>query len=149
MKFTKKFYLVQSKPPATLKNPKAKNKDDILKFIPKSIKTKAETILDSLNPDVLTWDDKLSLIYKGQKIPKTNIVDNIRTAAFDYKNLKARGQKEFLSALREENIPATYLSSLRNLPGKRGVERKHTTTAVEKKKTEKEEPIEKVNWIKL
>lgn len=155
MKFMKKYHLVEENQMKAMKN-QANDKPDkeqILKYIPRGIKNKAEVILDSFDPKTLSWDKQLSLIYKGNPIPGSNIVDCIRGTCYDYKKT-IKGQKEFSAALKEQNIPDTYLPKLRNIKDVSKNKSTHltrTTSRKEPSKRSKTDCCTSANrgWIKL
>ena len=85
---------------------------DLLTYMPKNIKNKAAQLIEYIKrTPVLSWNDRLNLIYKGRIIPGSNIVDLIRAASYKYKDFNPPGQDEFHRALREQNVPETLLRS--------------------------------------
>ena len=78
----------------------------ILQAIPKMYRNKASTILSHLaNSDILHWNNRGEVIYKGKHIPFSHITDLLRDTQHEYKNMDLVGMSEFYQALSELNIP--------------------------------------------
>ena len=81
---------------------------DLLSRIPKNKRRGAKLLLDYIrkNPDV-RWNAANELIYRGQRIPKSNIYDLLRDFSEDsQKNQKSpAGWRELQEALSMQNLP--------------------------------------------
>ena len=79
----------------------------IVRGIPKTMKTRAEALLEHLKQreDVITWDDKGQVLLNGVLIPKSNISDLISDAMRSRKHFNPVGVQEFYKVLNEINVP--------------------------------------------
>ncbi|GBN55849.1 hypothetical protein AVEN_260643-1 [Araneus ventricosus] len=82
----------------------------ILKSAPVRYLTTVKNIVDFLkdNHSILTWTPEGEIVYKGQRIPRTNIV-NLVTDLLRNRKKSPSGFKEFHSVLKEMNIPENYI----------------------------------------
>ena len=79
----------------------------IVRGIPKSMKTRAETLLAHLKErgDVITWDDMGQVLLDGVLIPKSNISDLVSDAMRSRKHFNPVGVREFYNVLNKINVP--------------------------------------------
>ena len=110
----------------------------IVRSIPKSMKKRAEALLDHLKEreDIITWDEMGQVLLNGVLIPKSNITDLVSDAMRYRKNFNPVGVQEFYKVLKEINIPKDIVRNER-----RWIEG-------EKKTNEKEE-LNISNWLTL
>lgn len=90
------------------------SEDNILKMIPKGIQKQADQLLQYLKtyPDILSWNNRGEIIYKGQLIPKSNLTDLICLILTQRKSYKHFfGRNEFLKALNSMNTPKLFLKN--------------------------------------
>ncbi|GBN71263.1 hypothetical protein AVEN_229711-1 [Araneus ventricosus] len=82
----------------------------ILKSAPVGYLNTVKNILDFLkdNHSILSWTPEGEIVYKGQRIPRTNVV-NLITDLLRNRKKSPSGFKEFQTALKEMKIPATYI----------------------------------------
>ncbi|GBN71253.1 hypothetical protein AVEN_229702-1 [Araneus ventricosus] len=82
----------------------------ILKSGPVGYLNTVKNILDFLkdNHSILSWTPEGEIVYKGQRIPRTNVVNLVADLLRNRKKSPSRF-KEFRAALKEMRIPATYL----------------------------------------
>ncbi|GBL96915.1 hypothetical protein AVEN_228538-1 [Araneus ventricosus] len=82
----------------------------ILKSAPVRYLNTVKNILDFLkdNHSILSWTPEGEIVYKGQRIPRTNIVSLV-TDLLRNRKKSPSGFKEFQAALKEMKIPATYI----------------------------------------
>ena len=50
---------------------------DIMESVPPTLKSRAQQLVTKLkeNKDLITWDDKAQLIYEGEPVPGSNVID--------------------------------------------------------------------------
>ncbi|GBN94809.1 hypothetical protein AVEN_105147-1 [Araneus ventricosus] len=79
----------------------------------------AKNILDFLkaNNTILTWTPEGEIVYKGQCLPRTNIVKLVGDLLRNRKKSPPRF-KEFHTALKEMNIPTSYIINKKLLQNK-------------------------------
>ena len=79
----------------------------IVRGIPKTMKTRAEALLEHLKQrkDTITWDDKGQVLLNGVLIPKSNISDLISDAMRSRKHFNPVGVQEFYKVLNDINVP--------------------------------------------
>lgn len=102
--------------PITIKKEDAREKLDdsydsiILSSVPPNLKRRADNALSILKsrPDVLKWNDKGEISYRGETIPQTNIADLFHLIFTD-KKTHILAKNTFLSALEELNLPKQYI----------------------------------------
>ncbi|GBO00875.1 hypothetical protein AVEN_226935-1 [Araneus ventricosus] len=82
----------------------------ILKSTPVRYLNTVKSIMDYLKDhhSILSWTPEGEIVYKGQRIPRTNIV-NLVTDLLRNRKKSPSGFKEFQAALKEMDIPATYI----------------------------------------
>ena len=81
-------------------------KENVLRTIPKTMKRKAEGLLERIKEDPDTsWNERGEFIYRGQVIAGTNIVDLINDVVRHRKGFESRGRYDFARALRHKNVP--------------------------------------------
>ena len=79
----------------------------IVRGIPKSMKTRAEALLEYLKErgDVIRWDDMGQVLLDGILIPKSNISDLVSDAMRPRKHFNPVGVREFYNVLNKINVP--------------------------------------------
>ena len=79
----------------------------IVRGIPKTMKTRAETLLAHLKErgDVIMWDDMGQVLLDGVLIPKSNISDLVSDAMRPRKHFNPVGVREFYNVLNKINVP--------------------------------------------
>lgn len=86
---------------------------DVLQYsIPKNLRRKAEslfTFLTSRGGDLIRWNNSGNLIYKGDLISDSNIIDLIRDALFVKSSHSPVGQRQFYEALKEIQVPISFV----------------------------------------
>ncbi|KAF8797302.1 hypothetical protein HNY73_001582 [Argiope bruennichi] len=82
----------------------------ILQSAPVKYLNTAKNILDFLkaNHSILSWTPEGEIVYKGQRIPRTSIV-NLFTDLLRNRKKSPKGFKEFQAAIKEMNMPPTYI----------------------------------------
>lgn len=80
--------------------------EDILRTVPKTLRRKAEALLDRIkrHPD-MTWNERGEFTYKGKTLSGTNVVDLINDAIRHRKTFQPHGWQDFARALRQSNVP--------------------------------------------
>ena len=81
--------------------------------IPSLFKRNVVGILDHLrdHKDVLSWNDRGEIVYKGRVILGSNLTDLLKDSQRRYKNLDPYGDREFYRAWAELNIPEGLLGN--------------------------------------
>ena len=85
----------------------------VLKSVPKTAHSKTEMLMDRLK-QVVDWNDRGEFGYKGQPvIPGSNLVDLVGNATRQrsLKNVNPEGTNTFLTALRDVNVPQSWISN--------------------------------------
>ena len=79
----------------------------IVRGIPKSMKTRAEALLEYLKErgDVIAWDDMGQVLLDGVLIPRSNISDLVSDAMRPRKHFNPVGVREFYNVLNKINVP--------------------------------------------
>ena len=93
--------------------------EQIISFIPKSLKTKASTIMkfiETRGGNILNVNKDGTLIYKGTPLEGSNIIDLLRASMYHYKDFQPIGQEQFYNGLKELNFPSSYLQEFRHNP---------------------------------
>lgn len=85
----------------------------ILSLIPKTYTKKCELLLNSmsLNKNKIYWDDEGTVIIDKEKIPGSNILDLVNDSLRPLKRSEPIGWEKFMNALKEINIPLTYIGN--------------------------------------
>jgi len=97
--------------------PQKSEADSFLIGLPKTYKDRGRGLLAHIkNNPYLSWNENKELVYDGQSIPNSNIVDLIQ----DYSRPRARvghpsppGLREFEEALKRNNTPKEFMRSQR------------------------------------
>ncbi|PVD39601.1 hypothetical protein C0Q70_02236 [Pomacea canaliculata] len=79
---------------------------EVLGSVPKSMKKKAERLLQHFkrNPE-LTWNDRGEILYEGQAVKNSNLVDLVNDVLRKQKRARSpRGWETFAKALRRMNV---------------------------------------------
>ena len=126
-------YLVMSD---TTKVPKAQRQDtalpsgdisskevpdyNLVKHFPKSIRSKAKLLLDSIhhkrlsdNSPTIDWNSRGELIYEGTPVAGSNITDLILDLLQTRKDFNPTGWQQFIRRLMTINFPEAYVGNLR------------------------------------
>ena len=84
-----------------------------LRGIPSLFKRNVQAILDHLQDhrDILSWNDRGEIIYKGSIILGSNLTDLLKDSQRHYKQLHPIGDVEFYRAWAELNIPEGFLGN--------------------------------------
>ncbi|GBN27018.1 hypothetical protein AVEN_38541-1 [Araneus ventricosus] len=100
----------ENQEPETFPGEEDVNTTKILKSAPARYLNTVKNILDFLkdNHSILSWTPEGEIVYKGQRIHRTNIV-NLVTDLLRNRKKSPSGFKEFQAALKEMKIPATYI----------------------------------------
>lgn len=88
--------------------------EDIMRTIPKSMKRKAESLLERIksHPDT-SWNERGEFLYRGRILPGSNVVDLVNDMLRQRKGFEPRGRFDFARALRETNIPQDLVGNRR------------------------------------
>ena len=86
--------------------------EDILTTLPQKFKRKGEALLSLIEkqPDLLKWNDKGEIIYKGDIIKSSHIADLVKSAVVPKVRGGATGISIFSKALGDMNVPRGLLS---------------------------------------
>ena len=95
-----------AKPSVVQTNSNVDVEKDVLRTIPKTMKRKAEALMERIkdDPDV-SWNSRGEFVYKGRVIAGSNIVDLVNDMMRQRKGFEPRGRFEFARALRHTNVP--------------------------------------------
>ena len=63
------------------------------------------SFIKSSPSQIIQWNEKGEIIYKGQVVEKSNIIDLLRDTMRTYKGFNPVGNKQFYNALAEINVP--------------------------------------------
>lgn len=82
----------------------------ILKSAPARYLNTVKNIMDYLqaNQSILSWTPEGEIVYKGQRLPRTNVI-NLVIDLLRNRKKSPSGFKEFQAALKEMDIPSTYI----------------------------------------
>lgn len=86
------------------------NTEYILSSIPKTFRTKAQLLIDSIKHNV-TWDDKGVVYIDGHAIRGSNVIDLISDVIRPRKHSNPTGWEEFAKYLKGLNIPREYIGN--------------------------------------
>ena len=80
--------------------------DEVIRSVPKTMRNKAGLLLQKIKskPD-MKWNDRGELVYKGERIKNSNIVDLVNDVLRRRKHFEPRGWQVFSAGLRESNVP--------------------------------------------
>ena len=86
-------------------------KEIIIKSVHKSYQKKAEVLHELLKnqPDVINWNEKGELSYKGRHIEKSNVADLFHYIFSPTRKSPPIGKDEFLNAFDDLNIPKHFI----------------------------------------
>lgn len=91
--------------------------EEIVTYIPSKLQKKATTILNALkNTTKHSWNNKMEFVFNGNAISGSNIVDLVKSCAYQYSSFVPVGLDQFKSALIELNLPQTFLPFATKLP---------------------------------
>ena len=100
---------------AVAEDPKGREEmiEQIVDSAPKALRTKAKMLIQHIqrHPQILSWDDKGRIKYRGKVVPDSNVVDLIGDAIrpVDRKGFKPLGLEAFGRGLLEINAPRDYV----------------------------------------
>ena len=79
---------------------------DVMRTIPKTMKRKAEALLERIkaHPDT-SWNERGEFIYRGRVVEGSNVVDLLNDILRQRKGFEPHGRFEFSRALRQTNVP--------------------------------------------
>ena len=87
---------------------------DVMRTIPKSMKRKAEALLERIKDGLDTsWNERGEFVYKGRTIAGTNMVDLVNDMLRQRKGFEPYGRFEFARALRHSNVPQDLVGNRR------------------------------------
>ena len=91
------------------------SKDVIYTFIPSKLKSRASTLLGSLDA-VLNWNKKGEIMFDNQTVELSHIADLLKICLYNYKQFQPIGFRCFCNILAKHNIPMSLISnqSVRN-----------------------------------
>ena len=80
---------------------------DIMESVPPTMKSRARQLVKKLkeNKDLIRWDEKAQLIYEGEPVPGSNVIDLVNDALRHRKNFNPQGWRLFAKALSDVNVP--------------------------------------------
>ena len=87
--------------------------NEVLQTVPKTLKAKASHIMNKIkkNKDVMHWNGKGELVYHGETIPGTHVVDLIRDVVKERKSFDPNGWQFFARGLAKLNLPFDWFSN--------------------------------------
>jgi len=90
-----------------------KKLNEIKETLPKTIRVQGMRLLKSVNntPD-FNMGESGELIYKGESIRGSNVVDLIHDFTRKRKQRPVKGHREFAAILRDNNIPKEYIGNI-------------------------------------
>ena len=89
--------------------------EELLQQIPKPQQRGAKLLVNYIknNPD-LSWNEAKELVYKGNRIPHSNIYDLISNASRNRKHAASpRGWRQFTNALIDQNVPEGAIGNVK------------------------------------
>lgn len=91
----------------------ATRKSKWLLGIPSTFNRNVQALLEHLrdHKDIISWNDRGEIVYKGQVITGSNLSDLLRDSQKEYKYLDPYGDREFYRAWAEVNIPEGLLGN--------------------------------------
>ena len=85
---------------------------EVLSTIPKTMRRKAENLLERVKRQSnLGWNERGELLFNGEVIQGTNIVDLVNDMVRQRKSFQPRGWREFARALRQDNVPQDLIGN--------------------------------------
>lgn len=85
-------------------------KDELMASVPPSMKRRAEQLWRRIKTSqYVDWNDRGELIYKGNTIKGSNVVDLVNDVLRKRKAFNPEGWEVFGDALREENVPQNLI----------------------------------------
>ena len=108
---------VNKEPPTDtpVRNNETLDTEHIIGTLGKPYRHKARELLKLIqrtDPSIFTWTHSGEIVYNGQKINGSNIIDLIRSVMYKTKVNKPPGHLEFKHHLRQINVPLTFVSNL-------------------------------------
>ena len=102
-----------TRPPAEVEPPAEELIEQIIQSAPKLTRGRAKNMIQHIqrHPDVLSWDEKGRVKYRGKTLPNTNVVDLIGDAVRDKdrKGFRPQRLEMFSRGLSEMNVPREYV----------------------------------------
>lgn len=87
-------------------NPKIDIEREVMRTVPKTLRSKATSLLERIREDPNTsWNDRGEFVYKGQPVAGSNIVDLVNDMMRFRKKFLPHGRYDFARALRHSHIP--------------------------------------------
>ena len=85
---------------------------EVLSTIPKTMRRKAENLLERVKRQFnLGWNERGELLFNGEVIQGTNIVDLVNDMVRQRKSFQPHGWREFARALRQDNVPQDLIGN--------------------------------------
>ena len=86
---------------------------DVVEAMPKTYKSRAKTLTDHIDRDPsISWNEKKELVYKGELVSGSNMVDLINIAVKPHKEGKRTiGEAIFSNALSAGNVPKSAIGN--------------------------------------
>ena len=85
---------------------------EVLSTIPKTMRRKAENLLERVKRQSnLGWNERGELLFNGEVIQGTNIVDLVNDMVRQRKSFQPHGWREFARALRQDNVPQDLIGN--------------------------------------
>jgi len=79
---------------------------EIVKTTPKTLKRRAQALIDRIKSSpILDWNEKGELVYNGESIPNTHIVDLVNDVIRKRRNFEPTGWQVFAQGLKEDHAP--------------------------------------------
>lgn len=101
-------------PPSTKELPVEDTTDpigkEVLDSVPASMRHRAEQLWQKMKSSrLIDWNDKRELVYRGERIKGSNVVDLVNDVLRKRKSFNPQGWEAFGDALREENVPQNLI----------------------------------------
>lgn len=89
-------------------------REEVLQTVPKTLRRKAETILDRISREPnMSWNERGEFVYNGEVIKGSNVVDLVNDMIRQRKSFQPRGWEDFARALRQSNVPQDLVGNPR------------------------------------
>ena len=103
----------------------------ILETVPKTLKRKAKLLIDQLKQsDVMTWNKNGELVYEGNTVKDSNIIDLVNDALKSKKGFVPYGFQYFMHGLAKSNAPESIIGN----EARRSIVRKYKQFGSDKKR---------------
>ena len=119
--------------------------ENLIKSLPKSSQNEASLMIEHLksHPEIISWNSKGEIIFKGDRIPDSNLTDLISSVTTNRKlDIPLIAKTVFIKGLSEANVPESWIKNKksRNLMQSYKTVGGHETTSTPPK-------VKKVKWI--